>query len=98
MVMASNNQTKGARGTWDVDPNICPMSALELASNYFSPLQINGTPKMTSGSIPHIDPPMALPYQGEDTRGYTLFEVGLCPLSKSPLTLDNGGTQPRGEH
>ena len=32
---------------------------------------------------------MALPFQGEDTRGHILFEAGLCPLSKSPLTLDN---------
>ena len=41
---------------------------------------------------------MALSSQGEDTRGYTLVEAGLCPLFKSPLTLDNGCTQPGGEH
>ena len=35
--------------------------------------------------------------KGEDTRRYTLFEAGLCPLSILPLTLDNGSTQPGGE-
>ena len=37
---------------------------------------------------------MALPSQGESTRGYTLFEEGSCLLFKSPSTLDNGCTQP----
>ena len=39
-----------------------------------------------------IEPPMAVPSQRADTRGYTLFEAGVCPLCKSPLTLDNGRT------
>ena len=37
---------------------------------------------------------MALPSQGEDIRGYTLCKAGLCPLSKSPLHLGKGRTQP----
>ena len=37
---------------------------------------------------------MALQSQGEDTRGYTLFEAALCPPSKSPLTLDTGAHNP----
>ena len=41
---------------------------------------------------------MALPSQGEDERGYSLFDDGLCPLFKSPLTVNNGPTQPGGEH
>ena len=36
---------------------------------------------------------MGLPSKGEDTRGHTLSEAGLCPLLKSPLSLDNGSTQ-----
>ena len=90
MVMASNDLTKVGRDIWGLDPNICPMSSLYFVSNHFSSERKNGTRKMTRGSIPHIEPPMALPSQGEDTRGYTLFEVCLCPLSKAPLTLDNG--------
>ena len=58
----------------------------------------NGTQQMGRRSIPHIEPPMALASQGEDTRGYTLFEAGPHPPSKSSLTLDDGCTQPGGEH
>ena len=44
---------------------------------------------MANGNIPLIGPPMALPFQGEDTRGHTLFEADLCPLHKLPLTVKN---------
>ena len=37
---------------------------------------------------------MALPSKGEDTRGYTLCQAGLCPPFKSPLILGKGRTQP----
>ena len=37
MVLASNNLTKFAIDTWDLGPNICPMSTLEFASIHFSP-------------------------------------------------------------
>ena len=98
MVLASSNVTKIARDTWDVGPDTCPMSTLDLASNHFSSGRKNGTPKMAGGSVPHIEPPMAPPSQGEDTRGYTLFAADLCPLSKSVLTLKNGRIQPGGEY
>ena len=37
MAMASNTLCKVDIDTWDLGPNICPMSTLEVASNHFSP-------------------------------------------------------------
>ena len=89
---------KGATNTWDVGANICPMSTLEVAPSHFSPYQKNGTRKMANSNGPHIWLPMLLQSQGEDTRGHTLFDASLRPLSKSPLTFDIRITQSRGEH
>ena len=36
ILMASKNLTKVGIDTWDLNPNICPISALEVASNHFS--------------------------------------------------------------
>ena len=76
MVMASNNLTKFARDPWDLGRNICPMATLEVASTHLSPLRENGTGNIARCGIPHIEPPMALPSQGEDRRRYTPIRGG----------------------
>ena len=57
MLVASNNLTKSAIDTWNLGPEIYPMSTLEVASIFFVPQQKNGTRKMAIGNIPHIGRP-----------------------------------------
>ena len=96
MIVDTNTLTKVAIDTWDLGPKICPMSTRQNPFYAFFPLAEKWYTK--NGKIPHIGPPMALRSQREDIGGHTLFEAGLCPLSESPLTLDNGCTKPGGEH
>ena len=94
--MASNNLAKTAIDTYEMGPNICPIPALKVAAKKTFPLAKNGTGKMAGSNIPHYGSPMDLPSQSEDTWGHSLFEAGACTLSKSPLTLHTGRTQPQG--
>ena len=45
MVMARNNLTKVAIDAWDLGPDTCPMSTLEVASIHFLPLAEKGYTK-----------------------------------------------------
>ena len=98
MTIAGKMLAKLAPVTWDLDLNMCPIQALEVASRHFSPFRRNCTRRMARCNISHFWSSIDLPSQGEDTGGHGLFNLDSCALAQSPSMLDTGRTQPQGQN